>query len=73
MSVINVWSPRYHDKVVLIAKYKVQDNNVIKFTKDKNWKGSYPLTKNQITKYPIESNGSINCYAVSLNELVDSE
>ena len=52
MSVINVWSPRYHDKVVLIAKYKVQDNNVIKFTKDKNWKGSYPLTKNQITKVP---------------------
>jgi len=53
--------------------YKVQANNIIKFTKDKNWKGSYPLTKNQITKYPIESNGSIPCYCVSLDELVDSE
>jgi hypothetical protein len=71
MSVITIWSPRYHDRKVLIAKYKVQDSNVVKFTKDKRLTGSYPLTRAQIVKYPLESNGTIPCYAVSLDELVD--
>lgn len=71
MNIISIWSPREHDKVVLIAKYKVKDYNVIKFTKCKRLTGTYPLSRQQIVKYPIESNGSIDCFAVSLSELVD--
>lgn len=68
---IEIWRPRYHDSVVLIAKYKVQDKNIIKFTKDKRLTDEYHLTRQQIEKYPLESNGSIPCFAVSLSEFVD--
>mgnify|MGYP001360961188 CR=1 FL=1 len=65
---IEIWKPRWHDKKVLIAKYKVQDVNEIVFTKTKCFKGkTFRVLGNDIVKYPVESNGSILCYAVPLD------
>ena len=67
---MEIWSPRWHDRVVLIAKYKVTDGlNTIKFTKAKSLKGKvFTLSGEAIRKHPLESNGKIPCYAVPLEE-----
>jgi hypothetical protein len=65
---ISIWNPRWHDRKVLIAIYKVKSGiNIIKFTKCKSIPGKFYLTDLEIKKYPIESNGSIDCYAVPLD------
>lgn len=67
--VITIWQPRYHDKTVLIAKYKVGTHNIIKITKSKSHNGEYYLSGKTITKYPLESNGKIQVYAVPIDEM----
>lgn len=66
---IEIWQPRYRDRVVLIAKHKVGTHNEITFTKDKNYPDVYYLSGSTIRSYPLDTNGKIPCYAVSLNEL----
>lgn len=65
---IEIWQPRWRDKVVLIAKSKVKDQNTIVFTKTPGMKGKYYLSGELIKSYPIDTNGRIPCYAVSLKE-----
>lgn len=65
---IEIWQPRWHDKVVLIAKSKVRDQNTIVFTKTPAMKGEYHLSGEIIKSYPLDTNGRIPCYAVSLKE-----
>jgi len=69
---IEIWSPRYHDRTVLIAKYKVSDGiNKIKFTKALSLAGKvFSIKGADIKKHPTESNGRIPCYAVPLGELI---
>ena len=67
---ISIWMPRWHDRTVLIAKFKVGEHNIISFTKAPTYKGKFYLSGKTIQKYPIETNGTIPCYAVSLDELV---
>jgi hypothetical protein len=70
VNTIEIWQPRWKDKKVLIAKYKVQTNNKIIFTKTKTLEGKeYFITAEKISKYPIEDNGKIACYAVPLDDL----
>ena len=66
---IEIWSPRWHDRKVLIARYKVHPGiNQIKFTRSKCLKDKvYELDAKTIVKYNTESNGSILCFAVPLN------
>jgi hypothetical protein len=70
---IEIWAPRWHDRVVLIAKYKVcAGKNRIIFTKAKNLKGRvFVVDGLDIGKCPLESNGTILCYAVPLELLKD--
>lgn len=68
--VIDIWQPRWHDRVVLIAKYKVGTHNLIKFTKTPSMTDEYYLDGKTITKYPLETNGKVKCYAVPLDELI---
>lgn len=71
---IDIWTPRYHDRKVLIAKYKVQTNNLIEFTKAKHLKGmKFEMSGADIAKHPIESNGKLECYAVPLDEVLDNK
>lgn len=68
---IEIWSPRWHDRKVLIAKYKVSGgDNYIVFTKAKNLIGKrFTIKSNEITNCPIETNGTIDCYTVPLDKL----
>ena len=66
---IKIFAPRWHDRVVLIAKFRVGEHNIISFTKAPTYKGKFYLSGKTIQKYPLESNGTIPCYAVSLDEL----
>ena len=71
MRPIEIWQPRYKDKKVLIAKYRVSSGtNKIVFTRAKHLKGiTFKIDGMEIAKHPIESNGSIPCYAVPMDKL----
>lgn len=66
---IKILEPRWHDRVVLVAKHKVGTHNILKF-KAKQYPDEYYLSAETCRKYPLDSNGVIPCYAVSLDELV---
>ncbi len=71
---IDIWNPRWHDRKVLIAKYKVRTGlNEIRFTKAPSLKGKiFVLSGATIKNYPLETNGKIDCYAVPLDEFEES-
>jgi len=71
---IEIWTPRYHDRKVLVAKYKVQTMNEIMFTKAKHLKGmTFKMSGADIAQHPVETNGTIECYAVPLDELLNNK
>lgn len=74
---IEIWSPRFHDRRILIGKYHL-DNNMqhfkIVFTdtrKDTSirYPETYYLDRKTIQRYKLESNGIIPCYSVPFNKL----
>lgn len=66
---IEIWQPRWKDRKVLIAKFKVGMHNAIVFTKSPTLTGKYYMSGEDIRKYPLDTNGKIPCYAVSLDNL----
>ncbi len=67
---IEIWAPRYKDRKVLIARHKVGTHNEIIFTKAKHLMGqSYYLAGEKIRSYPMDTNGTLDCYAVPVDEL----
>lgn len=66
---LDIWQPRWKDKVVMLACHKVGDNNEIVFTKTPSMQGSYYVSGKVARSYPKESNGTISCYAVPIHEL----
>ncbi len=72
---INIWKPRYHDRKVLIAKYKVADGiNRIRFTKAKHLKDQiFEMSGMVIQSYPVTTNGKIPCYEVPLEVVLDNK
>lgn len=68
--IIEVWQPRYRDRTVLLAKYKISTHNIVKITKSNSHNGEYYVDGKTVSKYPIESNGKIPVYAVPIDELV---
>ena len=66
---ITILAPRWHDRKVLIAGFKVGTHNVITFTKAPTYPGQYYLSGETIRKYPLGTNGKIKCYEVPLDEL----
>ena len=67
-NIIEIWQPRYRDRVCLVAKYKVSRGaNRIRFTKAKEYAGmEFEVDFENIVSCPVESNGRIDCYAVPL-------
>lgn len=65
-----IWQPRYHDKKVLLAKFKVGTHNKVVFTKAPDM-GTQPyyISGEKVKSYPAESNGKIQCYAVPIDAL----
>jgi hypothetical protein len=70
LNLIDIFTPRYKDRVVLIAGYKVKEHNKIIFTKAKHLADKvYYMSGSQIRSYPKDTNGKIMCYAVPLDDL----
>lgn len=66
---ISVWQPRWHDRKVLVAQYKVKKGmNIIKITEGAA-QGKYQMSEVAIRSYPLETNGAILCYALPLEKL----
>ena len=66
---ILIFAPRWHDRRVLIATYKVGEHNKITFSKTPSLPDVYYLSKKDIPKYKKESNGTIQCYCVPIDDL----
>jgi hypothetical protein len=66
---IAIWQPRWKDRKVLIAKFRVGTHNEVVFTKTKSLPSVYYLSGETIRRYPLENNGKILCHAVDMNEL----
>lgn len=69
MNLIEIWQPRWRDKVVLLAKYKVANDNKIVFTKTKSMPGAYYVSGAIAKQCPVDYNGKIECYAVPIDKL----
>jgi len=67
--VIDIWQPRWKDRVVLIATYKVGTHNLIRFSKAKSMEGDWYLSGETIKQCPKDYNGKIECYAVPISKL----
>lgn len=71
MNRIEVWHPRYHDNVVLLAKYKIGPHNLIVFTQADSLKDrEFYISGEAVRECPLESNGKISCYAVPMDALI---
>lgn len=71
-SIFSIWSPRWRDRKVLLKASKVSAHNKIIFTgKDGASMGKLPyyVSGAKVKLCPKESNGTILCYAVPIDEL----
>lgn len=70
VKLFDIWSPRYHDKRVLLAKNRVGEHNKIIFSKAPSM-GTEPyyISGKVVKKFKKESNGTIDCYSIPLDEL----
>lgn len=77
---VQIWHPRYSDKhgvlaepKVLIAKYKVHHGSsvlLVEFTKAKSLIGQrFCITRDAAQRYPVETNGKIECYSIPISAL----
>lgn len=70
---LEIWSPRYHDSVVLLSQNKVHHASsviLIEFTKAKSLLGQrFCVTRDTVQSCPLETNGKIKCYAVPMDKL----
>lgn len=65
---IEIWQPRWKDRSVLIATYKVSDGkNYVRFTKTPSLQGIFSCDGKKIKSCPIQKNGKIDVYAVPLS------
>ena len=76
---IEVWQPRYHDRVVLLARYRLPCGQDVDLRiKSGAYKGEYRVPNSVITKSPIElmttkGGRTIQMRVVSLDELERKE
>lgn len=73
LTFFDVWSPRYHDRVVLLKAKKVKEAKTIwlkvKFSKAPSLTQEYVISRAKALTFPKDSNGSADMIAVPLNEL----
>jgi hypothetical protein len=70
MNTIEIWEPRYHDRVALVATRKVTSGvNRIIFTRAKSMPGVYEIDGDEMRRCPVKGNGKIPCYVVPLEKL----
>lgn len=73
---LEVWQPRWRDKVVLLADRKLGEHNIVTITKaGKSWDGKWYVSGKTARLYPIEqlktkSGSTLPVRAVPLDELI---
>lgn len=74
---IEIWAPKWKTKEVLIAKYKVKDGmNKIIFTRVPSLKGKEFFVSSELIRRCVlkpKANGSIDCYMVPLEWVLEGE
>ena len=72
---IEIYEPRWHDRKVLVAAYKVKDDNEIVFTRSTSLSPDtrYKISGAEIKKYPLGTNGKIDCYEVPLDVITKNK
>lgn len=66
---IDIWQPRWKDRKVLIACYKVGDGDVfVRFTKTPSMEGTWVVSNDIVRGSEVCTNGKVRCYAVSLDD-----
>ena len=75
---IEIWQPRWKDRVVLVATYKVKPGkNLVRFTKTPSLPDVYSFEGDAAKKCPRVTNGRIECFAIPLsmlaNEVTDAD
>jgi hypothetical protein len=68
LNLIKIIAPRYHDRTLLIARYKVKEMNKIEVEKGA-YQGTYFMRGDHIRSCPLDTNGKIDCYSVPLDKL----
>lgn len=69
-----ILQPRWHDRKVLLAAFKIGAHNKIVFTKAPTMGVEpYYISGAVAKKFKKESNGKIDCYAVPIDELTPLE
>lgn len=74
--VIEIWQPRYHDRVVLVDVKKVREGtNYLRFTKAPSMgKGLYTFDGTVVRREcELDTNGKIPCFAIPLYMLVEQK
>lgn len=61
--------PRWKDRVALLAKYKIGEHNIVRFTETPSMTQDYYISGEDVKKYPLTTNGKILCYQVPLENL----
>lgn len=73
MNKIIVWEPRWHDRVVLVADYKLAKDNLIQINY-KDFPEPFYLTSERARQFPLEQmktkkGGTIAMRAIPIDEL----
>lgn len=72
IDMIEIWEPRYHDNMCLVATYKIKsgDNRIV-FTHAKHLAGmEFSIDSSVARKCTTTTNGRITCYAIPMDKLV---
>lgn len=74
MNVLTVWAPRWHDRTVLLAPWKVGNHNEIRIT-HKNFPEPFYMSGERIrsypkTKVPRKNQVPVEMYVVPLADLM---
>lgn len=73
---MTIYSPRWHDRVVLIATFRVGEHNIIEMPRaSKNWVGEWYVSGEDVRQSPKEKLKTkqgrlMDMYAVPLDKLV---
>lgn len=73
MAKIDIWQPRWKDRVVLIARHKVGYHTYITFSKTPSMPGTYYISGDDIRACPVGTNGKVACYEVPIDKLTLEE
>lgn len=67
--IFEIRQPRWKDRMVLLAKYKVGSHNQIVFTQAKSLPDTYYVSGAEVAKCKVGTNGTIPVYEVPLSKL----